>query len=163
APRKEPIGTGHPQVDAHGKEHEEAERGHRVQQAAAWSRPRRGLALLALLGVGLEDFVEGADQRLLLGAGLLRVVRGRHATRSCWRAEATSAGKVRMSIGLVMYPSKPARSARSRSPAIAWAVSATIRCPAWAEARISESRAKPSLPGSWMSSSTSSGWCASSA
>ena len=62
-------------------------------------------------------------------------------------AMAICSGNRRMSIGLVMYPSKPASRARSRSPVMAWALSATTRRLEKRELRISWSRVKPSLPG----------------
>src|SRR5439155_3016895 len=70
----------------------------------------------------------------------------------------TSSGNVRMSIGLRIRPSKPAASKRSRSSFITEAVKAiTGMAEVSPLARRALSAAMPSMPGSWMSMSTTSG------
>src|SRR3989442_1649312 len=72
--------------------------------------------------------------------------------KPCSRDRATMLANVRVSIGLVTYPSQPAASARCSSPFMAYDVTArTIasRVAGSALSRLVSSR--PSMPGSWMS------------
>ena len=65
-----------------------------------------------------------------------------------------------MSTGFERYPSKPAAVNRSRSPRIAWAVTASTGIAAVrSSVRSRASASRPSMSGSWMSINTRAGRC----
>src|SRR5205807_8519171 len=85
--------------------------------------------------------------------------RVRHLAPTRVRYSATISGRRVVLIGLAMYPSQPALRARSSSPFMAYAVSATTIASRVAGSdlrrRVSSS---PSMPGNWMSMRMRRGW-----
>ncbi len=131
--RKEPYRLLQPRVSAGDEERDDRDPGNDRRPPFS----RTGAELLPLCRLCLQHVVESFGQCLLrfTGGWLVHITRevaddvsfqaGRSSRQGLARKGPTDLlGKLRISIGFVMYPSNPAWSARSRSPLMACAVKA---------------------------------------